>query len=174
LTLTVHAPLSGDDASPLILQTDGIKVRQILLNLLGNAVKYSEHGGITLTVRERSDVAVFEVHDTGIGIPPEHLEQIFDPFWQVQQTATRTAGGAGLGLSVSRERLPGDGVSRTAFASPRHAASSTAASDVGARLGVSDCIGMFRDGADPCADPRVASSCECVPSTGLLGGGGRP
>ena len=102
LTLTVDAPRPGPDAPALTLQTDAIKVRQILLNLLSNAVKYSDRGGITLSLREERERVVFEVRDTGIGIPPEHLEQIFDVFWQVRQTATRTVNGAGLGLSVSR------------------------------------------------------------------------
>lgn len=111
LTLSVDVAPPSDDATPLTLQTDGLKVRQILLNLLGNAVKYSERGGITLAVRERSDMVVFKVRDTGIGIPPEYLEQIFDVFWQVRQSATRTVDGAGLGLSVSRrfaQMLGGD------------------------------------------------------------------
>ena len=102
LRLTVDAPRPDPDAPALTLQTDGIKVRQILLNLLSNAVKYSHRGEITLSLRAHSDTLFFEVRDTGIGIPPEHLEQIFDVFWQVRQTATRTVNGAGLGLSVSR------------------------------------------------------------------------
>jgi PAS domain S-box-containing protein len=102
LTLNVDVAPASTDAPPLTLKTDGLKVRQILLNLLGNAVKYSERGGITLAVRERGDTIVFDVRDTGIGIPPEYLEQIFDVFWQVRQSATRTVEGAGLGLSVSR------------------------------------------------------------------------
>jgi PAS domain S-box-containing protein len=87
---------------PLTLDTDPLKVRQILVNLLGNAVKFTPRGAVELTVRADDGAVSFDVRDTGIGIVPEHVEHIFDPFWQVAQTTTRTAGGAGLGLSVAR------------------------------------------------------------------------
>jgi signal transduction histidine kinase len=87
----------------LIADTDPRKIRQILINLLSNAVKFTEPGGrITLDVAAAAGTMLFTVRDTGIGIPPEHLQRIFDPFWQVEQQATRRAGGTGLGLSVSR------------------------------------------------------------------------
>jgi len=101
LALTLDVPEAQPEGA-LTLHTDLLKVRQILVNLLGNAVKYTDRGGIALTVRASGNAVVFEVRDTGIGIPPEHLEQVFDTFWQVHQTTTRTAGGTGLGLSVSR------------------------------------------------------------------------
>jgi signal transduction histidine kinase len=99
LTLTVELSESG---APGTLYTDALKVRQILVNLLGNAVKYTERGEVTLTIRSSREALVFEVRDSGVGVPSEHIERIFDTFWQVHQTTTRTAGGAGLGLSVSR------------------------------------------------------------------------
>jgi signal transduction histidine kinase len=77
-------------------------VRQILLNLLSNAVKFTDQGEVTLSARREHDDLVFEVRDTGIGIAVEHMERIFDPFWQVDQSATRRVGGTGLGLSVTR------------------------------------------------------------------------
>jgi signal transduction histidine kinase len=84
------------------VDTDLTKLRQILLNLLSNAVKFTEAGSVTLAA-EISDTHVsFNVTDTGIGIAPEHLERVFDSFWQVDQSATRHAGGTGLGLSVAR------------------------------------------------------------------------
>jgi PAS domain S-box-containing protein len=84
------------------LATDSGKVRQIILNLLSNAVKFTDSGEIHVRL-DRNDVrAIISVSDTGIGIAPEHLERIFDPFWQVEQRSTRKAGGTGLGLSVSR------------------------------------------------------------------------
>jgi PAS domain S-box-containing protein len=89
-----------DDA--VEVRTDSGKLRQVLLNLLGNAVKFTERGGVTLRVR-RSDTAVeFTVRDTGIGIPTEHLESIFERFWQGARTSTHVVSGAGLGLTVSR------------------------------------------------------------------------
>jgi signal transduction histidine kinase len=82
--------------------SDPAKVRQVLVNLLSNAIKFTDEGGITLESRVENGRVVFDVKDTGIGIAPEHQEQVFETFWQVDQTATRKTGGAGLGLSVSR------------------------------------------------------------------------
>jgi signal transduction histidine kinase len=100
LRCDLHAP-----AEPLRLHTDGAKLRQILTNLLANAVKFTERGGVQVEIaREgRGEWARFTVRDSGIGIPLEHMERIFDPFWQVEQSATRRAGGTGLGLSVVRQ-----------------------------------------------------------------------
>lgn len=89
-------------AAPIVMQTDLRKVRQILLNLVGNAVKFTEKGEIDIATRLEGDTIVFEVRDTGLGIPPEHLEQIFEPFWQVEREPSRRIAGAGLGLSVTR------------------------------------------------------------------------
>ncbi len=86
----------------LMLRTDTGKLRQMLVNLLSNAVKFTTRGDIVVSAFLRDDIVVFEVRDTGIGIDREDLEHVFDPFWQVEQTATRTIGGSGLGLSVTR------------------------------------------------------------------------
>jgi len=100
-------------AEPHLVRTDPPKVRQVLLNLLSNAVKFTETGEVVLTVAVEGSWAVFRVRDTGIGIPPEHLDRIFEAFWQVEQSATRRAGGTGLGLSVTRRlcRMLGGDVS---------------------------------------------------------------
>jgi signal transduction histidine kinase len=90
-----------DGVTPI--RTDAQKVRQIVVNLLSNAVKFTERGGavsVTLTTSERR--VTIAIRDSGIGIAGEFLDRIFEPFWQVEQKATRTAGGTGLGLSVSR------------------------------------------------------------------------
>jgi PAS domain S-box-containing protein len=85
------------------LVTDPIKLRQVLLNLLSNAVKYTESGQVTVeTALDGGDVR-FTVRDTGVGVGEEHLEKIFEPFWQVEATTTRRAGGTGLGLAVTRQ-----------------------------------------------------------------------
>lgn len=89
-------------AEPLRIRTDPRKVRQILLNLLGNAVKFTEAGEIRFCAEREGGSVVFRVEDTGAGIAPGHLERIFEPFWQVEQGNTRTAHGTGLGLSVTR------------------------------------------------------------------------
>lgn len=82
--------------------TDGGKVRQIVLNLLSNAVKFSERGEISVRARVQERTAEILISDTGIGIASENLERIFEPFWQIEQSSTRRAGGTGLGLTVSR------------------------------------------------------------------------
>jgi signal transduction histidine kinase/type II secretory pathway pseudopilin PulG len=89
------------DAS-LRLQTDSVKLRQMLVNLLANAVKFTEHGHVTVRAFTDGDSVVFEVQDTGIGIEPAHVASIFDPFWQVDSLTTRRVGGSGLGLAVTR------------------------------------------------------------------------
>jgi signal transduction histidine kinase len=90
--------------SPLAIETDPGKVRQILVNLLSNAVKFTDPGGtVTLRARDIGRQVEFTIADTGIGIPPQYLNRIFDTFWQIEQKATRRAGGTGLGLAVSRQ-----------------------------------------------------------------------
>ena len=85
------------------IPTDDDKVRQILLNLLTNAVKFTERGEIRLRVLRSEDNVAFEVIDTGIGIAPQHQLRVFDAFWQVDMTNAREHSGAGLGLSVSQQ-----------------------------------------------------------------------
>ncbi|HVH13250.1 MAG TPA: response regulator, partial [Longimicrobium sp.] len=84
------------------LATDPRKLRQILINLVGNAVKFTESGAVELDVTVVEGGARFRVRDTGVGIAPEHLEAIFEPFMQVETERARRAHGTGLGLSVSR------------------------------------------------------------------------
>jgi PAS domain S-box-containing protein len=113
--VTLQSELAAD--VPLRLVGDPTRLRQVLLNLLGNAVKFTPHGGtVTLRVLRESggeaqgeadacDAAVwlrFEVEDTGIGIPADKLDAIFDPFSQADSTTTRKYGGTGLGLTICR------------------------------------------------------------------------
>jgi signal transduction histidine kinase len=88
--------------NPVIVETDAVKVRQMIVNLLSNAVKFTDRGRIILSGEQRGDQLVITVEDMGIGISSDHFERIFEPFWQVEQTATRRAGGTGLGLTVTR------------------------------------------------------------------------
>jgi signal transduction histidine kinase len=82
--------------------TDPGKLRQILLNLLGNAVKFTRSGGVTLTVRQSEDSLTFTVEDTGPGIRLGDRERIFDAFTQLDERATREQGGTGLGLAITK------------------------------------------------------------------------
>lgn len=93
--------VDADREAPL--RTDPDKLRQVLINLASNAVKYTESGEIVLQVRTTpSGDVVIRVTDTGVGISDEHLSQIFEPFWQVTATRGTPDGGTGLGLSVVR------------------------------------------------------------------------
>ncbi|MDD4599969.1 MAG: response regulator [Negativicutes bacterium] len=92
---------------PLYLLGDAGRLRQILSNLLGNAVKFTETGEVVLEVScspmaaDRQEI-VFTVRDTGIGIPVDKLNEIFDPFTQVDASVTRKYGGTGLGLAITK------------------------------------------------------------------------
>lgn len=77
-------------------------MRQVLLNLLSNAIKFTARGEVGLTVRTDEGHVLLEVSDSGIGIAPEEVDHIFEPFHQASRGATREAGGTGLGLTVSR------------------------------------------------------------------------
>ena len=87
------------------IQTDSAKLKQVLINLVGNAVKFTEKGSVTVRVAADPNTHQpirIDVIDTGIGIPNDKLEEIFDVFRQADSTTTRDYGGTGLGLSISR------------------------------------------------------------------------
>jgi CheY-like chemotaxis protein/CHASE3 domain sensor protein len=88
---------------PEALFSDPVRLAQILKNLLSNACKFTERGGVTLTVRYTGDQVSFDIHDTGIGIAPEQHGVIFEAFRQADGTTNRKYGGTGLGLSISRD-----------------------------------------------------------------------
>jgi PAS domain S-box-containing protein len=96
-----------DPGLPFILKGDPLRLRQILLNLVGNALKFTDRGEISVTAVPLESAAGkitvrFTVMDTGIGIPPEKHKLLFKPFSQVDSSATRKFGGAGLGLCISK------------------------------------------------------------------------
>lgn len=90
------------NAAPCRVETDPAKVERIVRHLLSNAVKFTERGEVRARVRREPTAAVVEVSDTGSGIDPEHLDRIFEPFWQADSTSVRRVGGTGLGLSIAR------------------------------------------------------------------------
>ena len=91
------------DDLPEQLLTDPMRLRQILNNLLNNAVKFTERGEVVLSVRPAGDDIAFTVRDTGIGIPPDSLGTIFEKFKQLESFLTREHGGTGLGLALVRQ-----------------------------------------------------------------------
>ncbi len=103
LKLRVVAP-----AEPLgILVGDGLRLKQVLVNLLGNAIKFTQRGEVSLLVQpvavsDKIIRMIFEVRDTGIGIAPEALKRLFTPFTQADHGTTRQYGGTGLGLAISK------------------------------------------------------------------------
>ncbi|HED52584.1 MAG TPA: response regulator, partial [Phycisphaerales bacterium] len=95
------------NAIPRTIETDPTRLRQVLTNLIGNALKFTDRGGVTIKTRfERTDDGqaslIFDVIDTGTGIPEDKLETIFNPFSQADTSITRKFGGTGLGLAISR------------------------------------------------------------------------
>ena len=93
----------------VVARADGGKLRQVVLNLLSNAVKFTPRGGRARLECGGKDEVIIRVHDTGIGIPADKLDEIFQPFTQVDMADTREYGGTGLGLSISREFARGMG-----------------------------------------------------------------
>ncbi len=91
---------AGGLSGPLV--TDPKKLRQILLNLTGNAVKFTEQGEVELTAIRHDHKTVFRISDTGIGMSSEEQVKAFEPFWQADRGRTRMVVGTGLGLAISR------------------------------------------------------------------------
>lgn len=82
--------------------SDALRLGQVLLNILSNAVKFTEKGSVTLSVFCADEMLVFRVSDSGIGMTPEQLRELFNPFHQADASATRKFGGTGLGLAISK------------------------------------------------------------------------
>ncbi|MDO9080879.1 MAG: ATP-binding protein, partial [Desulfuromonadales bacterium] len=104
--LQLHAEIDHD--VPLFLRGDSGRLRQILNNIIGNAIKFTAEGSVLLQIRndaedERKTTLRFIVTDTGIGIAADKLDQIFEPFTQADSTSTRQYGGTGLGLTIARQ-----------------------------------------------------------------------
>ncbi len=93
-----------DSGVPEAIETDAKRLRQILLNLIGNAVKFTDHGHVNVTVRYNllKNWIEFEIADTGLGIRSKDIPKLFQPFTQIDASSTRTFGGTGLGLAISR------------------------------------------------------------------------
>ncbi len=99
------AELEVDDALPAVITADGVRLRQVLLNLYGNSVKYTEEGSVRLAIRSRGSIEGaaeldFIISDTGVGIKGEDLDRLFEPFIQLDQVGSSPREGAGLGLAI--------------------------------------------------------------------------
>jgi PAS domain S-box-containing protein len=103
LQLTEHHFIQAIPVRSLMAMVDPLRLEQVLWNLLSNAMKYSPRGGtIKTSVHADARQVLICVSDEGLGIPPGDLEKVFDRFYRVENASTRTIGGAGLGLAVSR------------------------------------------------------------------------
>jgi signal transduction histidine kinase len=103
--LALRSRIDGD----VPLSGDVSRLRQVLVNLLGNAVKFTRDGEVSLTVRCDGEQVVFAVRDTGEGIAAEQVERIFDRFTQADGSTVRKHGGTGLGLAIARGLVEGMG-----------------------------------------------------------------
>jgi CheY-like chemotaxis protein len=98
VALTVNVPPEARRAF-----TDGLKLRQISLNLMSNAAKFTPQGEVSVTVTTEGETLILVVKDTGVGIPPDQMKHLFERFRRVNDKAHRSVGGTGLGLSIVRE-----------------------------------------------------------------------
>ena len=111
------AELEIDSSLPAIIRTDGVRLRQALLNLYGNSVKYTERGSVKLSVGPNgigrsAGALAFRISDTGVGIKPEDLDRLFEPFIQLAHGGASQREGAGLGLAIVKRivELMGGGI----------------------------------------------------------------
>jgi CheY-like chemotaxis protein/anti-sigma regulatory factor (Ser/Thr protein kinase) len=165
--------IAVDPSCPQTVETDPQRVQQILSNLLSNAVKFTEKGAIRLLAALKDSRRIaFTVEDTGIGIPAEQHEVIFDAFRQADGTTNRKFGGTGLGLSISRElagllggeirvrSAPGEGSAFTLVIPLRAEAvvaalpSSDPRTDVGRRQSIEVARPFVEDDCDSITGPR--------------------
>ena len=103
----ISLTFAANSELPQTIETDPARFRQIIFNLVGNAVKFTEQGGVTVNCGFKNTPdgprMLIDVRDTGIGIPPDRLEAVFDHFVQADSRVTHRFGGTGLGLSISRK-----------------------------------------------------------------------
>ncbi len=104
--LILHSEVGSD--LPFVL-ADADRIKQVLHNLIGNAIKFTERGSIALSAERQGGMLCMRIKDTGIGIPADRLERIFEPFEQADGSAGRRFGGAGLGLSIARQLVTAHG-----------------------------------------------------------------
>ena len=111
-------------AVPEFIYTDPTRLKQILVNLLGNAIKFTEEGGVRLVIGfihdDAESVIQFDVLDTGIGLTGKQIDELFEPFNQADATTTRRFGGTGLGLAISRRLAQLLGGDLTVQSTPGH------------------------------------------------------
>ncbi len=161
---------------PRTIECDPLRLRQVLVNLLGNAIKFTDKGSIAIRVAitgEGADAALrVSVHDSGIGMTPEQVGQIFGAFSQVDSSATRRFGGTGLGLMISKSLVEMLGGQMNVSSEPGKGSTFTFALPTGPLAGVSMIQPGCEDVSLRLADHQHASSGVTEPSrpVGTLSG----
>jgi len=137
----ISLDLRAQNPQPEKVETDPTRFRQIIFNLVGNAIKFTESGGVTVTSRFEMTSAgprlFVDIADTGIGISQEKMMAIFDPFTQADSSVTRRFGGPGLGLAISRKFAQALGGDITATSTPGKGSTFTVSVDTGELKGIS-------------------------------------
>ena len=100
-----HSSSKTDSDQDVEINADKIRLRQVMINLVNNAIKFTEKGQVAIHAAREENNVLISVKDSGIGIPADHLEAVFQEFTQVDTTTTRKAGGTGLGLPISRHLI---------------------------------------------------------------------
>jgi PAS domain S-box-containing protein len=124
---------------PETIHSDPARLRQVVTNLVGNAIKFTEHGSVTVSLAVASRTAstlTISVSDTGIGVSPDKLPTLFDPFVQADASITRRFGGTGLGLAISRRFVRALGGDIVATSEPGKGSTFTVTLDTGSLAGV--------------------------------------
>ena len=135
----IHLEYYWKGAIPQSVESDPARFRQVLMNLVGNAIKFTEVGCVQVAARlETSELPrlIVDVIDSGIGIAPENLERVFQPFVQADGSITRRFGGSGLGLAISRQLIGLMGGKLTAVSTLGHGSTFTATLPTGCLEGV--------------------------------------
>lgn len=106
----IRLELKNDPSQPIFVLADRFRIRQAIVNLVVNSVRYGKQNGKTsLKASDAGDKVIVEIADTGIGIPKEHLDRIFERFYRVDKSRSRDQGGTGLGLSIVKHILEAHG-----------------------------------------------------------------
>jgi PAS domain S-box-containing protein len=158
--ITLEADWNGD--APETIETDPTRLRQALTNLVGNAIKFTEAGGVRVAARLMGDglrpKLAIDVADTGIGMKPEVLGRIFEPFAQGDTSITRRFGGTGLGLSISKQIAEALGGDIAVASEPGRGSTFTLTVDAGSPAGVS----ISSSGAEPQAFPSDSMGAQAA------------
>jgi CheY-like chemotaxis protein len=101
LGFRLHFPM----ADGLVVRSDMGLIKSVLMNLVSNAIKFTAKGAVLVSARRRGDSVLFQIWDSGMGIPEEHINQIFDEFYQINNPQRDRTGGLGLGLSIAKRAL---------------------------------------------------------------------